>query len=308
MKTPIVLLLFNRPEHTAQVFARIRELAPERLFVIADGPREDRPGEAELCAQARASVMDAIDWSCEVSTDFSDTNMGCARRVSSGLNWVFGQVEEAIILEDDCLVDASFFPYAERLLEEYREDEGIMSISAARLAAFTPDEPDLPYSRSAYFHSWGWATWRRAWEHYQHSLYGWRQRFSPSEIRDLLGTPEQARYWSYIYDRTHRRDNSWAFRFQLACWEQNAFTLVPRVNMSHNIGFDETATHTLPDVPNPCETAEAFALPQLLPADTPRNFSYERKIASTLQLMPLIKRARLKFTQVATGILRSFLA
>lgn len=305
MNTPIAFIIFNRPQHTAKVLDRIRELRPAKLYIIADGPREDRPEERELCRQTRAIVTDGINWDCEVIQDFSEINLGCAKRVSSGLNRVFKQEEQAIILEDDCLVDPSFIPFAEEMLDRYRNDEQIMAISASRQSELTRDEVDLPYTLTAYFHCWGWATWRRAWQHFEFSLEDWRSRFSPEEIQWLFGSPEQRRFWTYIYDRTHRQNHSWAYRFQLSCWEQNGLFLIPRINMAQNIGFDDTATHTLPDCDNPCQVAHAFPLPVEHPPVVPRNLIYERKFARNQRVKPLLTRAALKFTQVTGSLVRS---
>jgi hypothetical protein len=123
VQSPIVFLIFNRPEETARTFAAIRAVRPARLLVVADGPRAGRRGEEELCRRTR-SVIDGVDWPCEVLRNFSGANMGCGRRVASGFDWAFAQVEEAIILEDDCLPDPSFFPYCAELLERWCEFAG----------------------------------------------------------------------------------------------------------------------------------------------------------------------------------------
>ena len=128
--TPVAFIIFNRPEVTAQVFAAIRAARPKKLLVIADGPRADRVGEAVRCAAARAIVDNGVDWPCEVFRNYSDVNLGCGRRVSSGISWAFEQVDRAIILEDDCLPGASFFGYCTELLERYRDDERVMHIGA----------------------------------------------------------------------------------------------------------------------------------------------------------------------------------
>ena len=128
MKTPVAFIIFNRPDTTKRVFEAIRHAKPPKLLVIADGPRADRPGEAEKCAAAR-EIIEGVDWECEVLTNYSDVNLGCGKRVSTGIDWVFDQVEEAIILEDDCLPNPSFFKFCELMLEQYRHDQRIMSIS-----------------------------------------------------------------------------------------------------------------------------------------------------------------------------------
>ena len=132
MKTAIAFMVFNRPDTTKKVFETIREAKPPKLLVIADGPRAGRPGETEKCAATRA-IIDSVDWECEVLTNYSDVNLGCKRRVSSGLDWVFNTVEESIILEDDCLPHSTFFQFCEELLEKYRYDSRIMQICGSNL-------------------------------------------------------------------------------------------------------------------------------------------------------------------------------
>src|SRR5262245_26909140 len=128
MRTPVAFIVFNRPDLTERVFAEIARARPPKLLVVADGPRPDVAGEAEKCVATRA-IIDRVDWQCDVLTNYSDRNLGCGRRPSSGLRWVFEQVEEAIILEDDCLPHPTFFQFCEELLERYRDDKRVMHIS-----------------------------------------------------------------------------------------------------------------------------------------------------------------------------------
>jgi hypothetical protein len=128
MHTPVGFIIFNRPDVTERVFGEIARAQPPQLLIVADGPRPERPGEAEKCAAARA-IAERIDWPCDVLKNYSDVNLGCARRVSSGMIWIFEQVNEAIILEDDTLPDPTFFRFCEEMLEKYRDDERVMHIS-----------------------------------------------------------------------------------------------------------------------------------------------------------------------------------
>lgn len=121
LNTAVAFIIFKRPEETQRVFAEIRKVKPPKLLVVADGPLPDRPGEDLQCAAARA-IIDQVDWECEIFRNYADTNLGCRDRVSSGLDWVFDTVEEAIIIEDDCLPDPTFFRFAEELLERYRDE------------------------------------------------------------------------------------------------------------------------------------------------------------------------------------------
>lgn len=150
LTTPVAFLVFNRPDTTIRVFEEIRRARPPKLLVVADGARADRPGEAEKCAQVRA-IVEQVDWECGVLKNYADDNMGCKRRISSGLDWVFANVEEAIILEDDCLPHPSFFRFCEELLRRYRDDERVMMISGDNFQ-FGKKRTDYSYYFSKYPH------------------------------------------------------------------------------------------------------------------------------------------------------------
>ena len=129
LKSPVLFLVFNRPDTTRRVLEAIRQAQPSQLFIAADGPREGKSGEAEKCADVRRIVNEGIDWDCEVKTLFRDKNLGCKVAVSRAIDWFFEHVEEGIILEDDCLPHPTFFRFCEELLNKYRDDERIGQIS-----------------------------------------------------------------------------------------------------------------------------------------------------------------------------------
>jgi hypothetical protein len=242
---PVVFLIFRRPDLTARVFEAIRQAQPTKLFVVADGPRNE--AEAELCQKARA-VTEQVDWDCEVLRNYSDVNLGCRMRVSSGLNWAFEKVEEAIVLEDDCLPHPSFFTYCQELLTLYRHDERIWCISGDN---FQDGQQRTPYSYyfSKYNHCWGWATWRRAWQHWEFNPQKWVEFRDEGLIQSVCEDPYEAKYWTHIFDSLflEGRPNSWAYAWTFACWSQGGLTALPNVNLVSNIGFIDSATHTCGD-------------------------------------------------------------
>ena len=243
MKTPVALIIFNRPSTTAKVFEAIRQAKPPQLLVIADGARSDRPEEAEKCLAARA-IIESVDWECEVLTNYSEVNLGCKRRVSSGLDWVFGQVEEAIILEDDCLPDPSFFPFCEELLEYYRYDQRIMAISGVNFQ-FGKKRTENSYYFSRYNHCWGWASWRRAWQHYDVEMKLWPQIRDENWLQSVFADSRSLSYWREIFQASYQGEiNTWDYQWTLACWLQNGLTVLPNDNLISNIGFGVESTHT----------------------------------------------------------------
>jgi hypothetical protein len=244
LTTPVAFLIFNRPETTAKVFAEIARAKPPVLLVVADGPRPDVPGEAEKCAAARAIVEKGVDWACDVRTNYADLNLGCRRRVSSGLDWVFDTVEEAIVLEDDCLPHPTFFRFCEELLERYRHDERIMTVSGINLQ-FGRKRTEYSYYFSRYFHCWGWASWRRAWKHFDVNMTLWPEMDEGEWLRDILQDPSAVRYWSKIFRAVEQGQiDTWDYPYLFAHWRQGALSLIPAANLVSNIGFHVDATHT----------------------------------------------------------------
>jgi len=237
--TPIAFFLFNRPETTAQTFARIASARPTQLYLIADAPRANHPTDAANCAAARA-IVEKINWDCDVHYNFAEANMGCRRRIASGIDWVFDQVEMAIILEDDILVDPTFFTFAQEMLRYHANDERVMQISG-----YNPVPPHAyPYS---YYYSywgfiWGWATWRRAWQrYYDVDMKLW----SPLLRDEMANHPSLNPRIIALLEQTHANEiDTWDYQWFFARILQSGLNVIPTSNLVRNIGFDATATHT----------------------------------------------------------------
>ncbi len=244
MKTPVALIIFNRPDLTERVFAAIRQARPPQLLVIADGPRPHRSDDLQKCTATRA-IVDRVDWDCEVHQNFSDTNLGCGIRPATGISWVFDLVEEAIVLEDDCIPDPSFFPYCDELLARYRHDERVMHISGNNFCADRHQFANS-YFFSRYPLSWGWATWRRAWQYYDFEMKLWPQLKQQNSLQDIFCDPHTIETWTRIFQDVAegRLVDAWDFQWILTCWLQNGLTILPNVNLVSNIGFGADATHT----------------------------------------------------------------
>jgi hypothetical protein len=237
LETPVAFLIYKRPELTARVWSAIRAARPRRLFVIADGPKD--ASESSACVAARRIVEQGVDWDCAVATDFAAANLGLARRVSSGLSWVFSQVDRAIVLEDDTLPDASFFPYCEALLEHYESDARVMHIGGTNIVGSI----DTPYSYGFTKHAippWGWASWARAWEKYDLHLTWWKQK--RRVVEEQLGPA--FRLWDAIIDGHDVGLTTWDVPWAATLWGNAGLATVPRANLVSNLGFGEGATFT----------------------------------------------------------------
>lgn len=241
LSTPIVFIIFNRPDLTEVVFGAIAKAKPQKLLIVADGPRF--PEEAENCQKTR-SVIKRVDWDCEVSKNFSEENLGCGRRVASGLDWAFSIVEEAIILEDDCLPDPTFFPFCEELLEEYRHNQRIMMISGNNFLNGT-EYIKYSYYFSRYNHIWGWATWRRAWHFFDANMTLWKEIRDDRWIDEIYETDAETDFRRKHFEGAYTGAiDTWDYAWSFSCLIQNGLTINPSVNLVSNIGFGPEATHT----------------------------------------------------------------
>jgi hypothetical protein len=243
LNVPLLFLIFNRPDTTQQVFNEIRKAQPAQLFVAADGPRKNQVADYELCKKTR-EIIRQVDWDCRVFTRFQDENLGCRHAVSSAITWFFSNVEEGIILEDDCIPDQSFFRFCQELLEKYRDDERIMMVSGNNFQ-FGKRRTNYSYYFSKYFHIWGWATWKRAWNYYDVDMKSWPKIKDGRWLIDIVKDKNAEKFWEKIFENTYRGTiNTWDFQWVFSCWIQNGLAILPNVNLVKNIGFDGNATHT----------------------------------------------------------------
>ncbi len=233
LDTPVALIIFNRPDVTALTFQAIAQARPKRLFVIADGPRSS--DEADLCMRTRA-VTERIDWNCELTTDFSEVNLGCRQRCVSGFDWVFSQVDKAIFLEDDCVPDPTFFRFCEEMLERYRDDTRVMMISGSNYLERWKVESQS-YHFSYFGSAWGWASWKRAWKFNDVTMSLWGDEDIKRRIRDVLANEEcfalQARRFDRAYESPKNR-HIWDLQWSFARLMQSGLTIVPAVNLISN--------------------------------------------------------------------------
>jgi len=247
MNSAVALIIFNRPECTALTLAAIREARPSRLFVIADGPRADRPDDPEKCAAARKVVDEGIDWPCVVERNYSDRNLGCGIRPATGLTWAFSRSDRLVILEDDCVPDPSFFWFCDEMLERYANDARVGQISGCP-CHFSEIKRPTSYIFSRNGPCWGWASWRRAWDCYDISMASW-PRFVESGVIDALGRnrAERARRLS-LYEGLYKsqRTDVWDYQWSYAKTLQGMLSIIPCRNLIENVGFDGAGTHFAP--------------------------------------------------------------
>lgn len=242
--TPILLVAFNRPDTTKVVFEAVKKIKPKYLYVAVDGPRINRPDDVERCRQTR-EILTNVDWQCEVKTFFHENNLGCKKAEASAFDWFFGQVEMGIILEDDCLPESSFFRFAEELLLKYKDNENIMHISGNN---FQRNNPKFKCIESYYFstipNSWGWATWRRAWQKYDVDIKKWPELKASGALSRAFNNHGGYEYWSNVWDQYFNGEiDSWDGQWVFTCAVNHGICINPNRNLVTNIGWGEDSTH-----------------------------------------------------------------
>lgn len=242
----VALIVFRRPDLTERVLAAIAQARPDRLFLIADGPRPDHPEDIPSCAAARAAA-EKIDWRCEIHRNYSDLNLGCGHRPATGISWVFEHVESAVILEDDCIPDPSFFRFCEELLDRYATDERVMQISGNSLQ-YGHWDAGSSYLFSRYnVCAGGFATWRRAWRHFDMRMPDWTSLRDTGWLRYATGDERAEACLRPLFDRALAAGgaaNFWDFQWIFACLVESGLSIVPQVGLLSNVGFRPDGTHT----------------------------------------------------------------
>ena len=243
VKSPVLFLIFNRPDVTALVFEQIRAVKPSKLYIAADGARDNKENEKELCNETR-KITDLIDWDCELKTLFREQNLGCKYAVSSAITWFFENEEEGIILEDDCLPQNDFFVFCDSLLETYRNEDTIKHIGGCNFQ-LNKKWGDGSYYFSNLTHVWGWASWRRVWKDYDVELERYKDLNVKSIFQSIFQNEIVVDRWNSIYNELiEKKIDTWDYQLAISNMLNNGITIIPNVNLIKNIGFGADATHT----------------------------------------------------------------
>lgn len=241
--TPILLIIFNRPDKVERLIDSLRTVKPTRVYVSADGPRKDVPTDNARCASAR-SALSRIDWPCEVITNFHECNTGADFGPEKALNWFFDTVEEGIVLEDDCIAHPDFFRFAQDMLSRYRTNDNIMMISGNNFQNGIR-RGEGSYYFSKYPSTWGWASWKRAWKHYDTKTSDYREFMNKNILDTICQSTIEKKYWKKFFEKINSgKLEHWDIKWIFAIWNNNGISITPNVNLVKNVGFGYDATHT----------------------------------------------------------------
>jgi hypothetical protein len=238
---PVLFIAFNRPDYTSKVFDAIKKANPNKLYVCVDGPRDNNENDSKNCELVKNIVCDTHGMTGEVFFLFREENLGCKKSVSDAISWLFSNEEMGIILEDDCLPDASFFKFIRSMLYFYKNDERVGVVSGTNLYS-----SKFQYNNESYFYSrniniWGWGSWRRVWDKYDLNLESWRDTVNPDNLKHLIPDPIVRRYYEIIFDKMKNKEiDTWDYQLFYLCLFNNLLSVVPVLNLISNIGVDGT--------------------------------------------------------------------
>ncbi|HSV88425.1 MAG TPA: hypothetical protein VLH61_07265 [Bacteroidales bacterium] len=235
--TPILLIGFNRPDVIKESFEYIRKAKPQKLYVAIDGPRKEKEGESKLVEEVR-TIVKQVDWHCQTHYKFHVENLGAELSVSSAITWVLETEETVIVLEDDIIAPMAFLRFAQEMLERYSNNENIYMVSSNQWTPFQiPNDED--YLFGVYGHSWGWATWRRAWSRFDLHIGDFSDILSNHKIHSLVNSKNELWYWKNLIRSMQERgrgNNTWDYCWVYIRFKERGLSIIPKYNLTSNIG------------------------------------------------------------------------
>lgn len=243
MKTPLLILIFNRPKETRQLLIYLQKIKPKKIYVFSDGPRNNNLSDIINNNNCK-SLFKKLKWKCSIKKKYLKNNLGCKNAVSKGISWFFKNEKYGIILEDDCMPTLGFFNFCEWGLKKFKDNKNIGSITGNNfLKSKVPIKSSYYFSK--YAHCWGWATWSDRWKIYDKNISFWKKWKHSKNFEKMFNLKLEYQYWKKIFDNVFLdKIDSWAYPWNLCLWYNNKVTLTPKCNLVKNIGYGGSATHT----------------------------------------------------------------
>lgn len=247
---PVAIIFFNRSEPLKKCFEAVKNARPTKLFLIQDGARENNSTDLENIQKCR-DVVEKVDWECDVVKIYSDKNLGCGKRIYTGLKEAFTHVDRLVILEDDIVASIDFFRFCEEMLERYKDDERIIDITGMN---HCKTNERCPYS---YFFSeigscWGWATWKRSWDKMEYNFDFLDDKYAVDCFIKSHYRKRKIRK-QMIEESAKRRKilssggklSAWTHQYMMEGYFQSGLTIVPQKNLTSNIGLTPDSGHAV---------------------------------------------------------------
>ena len=269
---PILLIVFNRPDKTRNLFEIIKKVKPKKLYVSYDGPRANYPKDFIFCKEVK-KIFEDINWDCQVKNKENEKNIGCKKNVVDSISWFFSEIDMGIILEDDCYPAKSFFKYCKILLEKYKNDQQIMQINGTNLGINYSKTNQHSYFASKLNHVWGWATWRRAWKNFDTNMTDYQILKEKGDFQNYY-EDKKIYHWmlKYYENIICGKDNIWSTIWSFAILKKNGLCITPTKNLVRNIGFDGSGTSGKSEIFKKYSDTEIHEIDQLI---HPENLIYD---------------------------------
>lgn len=285
--TPVVLFIYKRLVNLEEICSVLRRVKPKDLFIIADGAMGKL--DQKIVGDTRSKLESLIDWPGTVHKNYAKINLGLKERFRTGIDWVFMHTDRAIFIEDDCIPDPTFFRYCDELLEKYKDDQRIFSISGNNFQ-FGHKKTKDSYYFSRYPHIWGWATWKRAWDLYDSNIADWPMRRNSSWLRDITNGFIISKFWKYIFDRlSSGKINTWDYQLTYASLKYSGLNIIPSVNLVTNVGYGEDGTNIKSKSKTIGVPTEVMKFPLVHPKRLVVDDLADHKIENLVYLHPLGK-------------------
>jgi len=303
IKSPVLLITFNRPDTTQKVFDALKKAKPEKLYFFNDGPRLGNKQDFKAREKIKR-ILDQVDWECELSTNYSEKNLGCELGVSGAISWVLEKEESVIIVEDDVVPAISFFYFAQEILEMYKFDKRIGMVSGNNYTPIKFNEADYIFSK--YAHIWGWATWKRVWEKFDVTVPDLQKDLKNGLIKKIFHKREERKYFNYYFNRMflaikNKTINTWDTQFFYFLIRNEFLSIVPRVNLVTNIGVEGTHTGDINSA-HFWPTDEAFVLhkhPNKVECNTEYDYyHFKNHLNKAIKKKHILIRAKNKFLRL----------
>lgn len=239
--TPILLIVFNRPEKTQKLFEIIKKIKPKNLFIAADGPRE-KEFDIYNCKKVR-KIFDNIEFNCNIHKKFNIKNEGLKNNVKNSIDWFFSKVEKGIIIEDDCMPSLSFFSFCQELLNKYEFNSKVMQINGTNLGLDYSNLVKETYFFSKLNHVWGWATWKRSWILFDTEFEDYDILKKNNSFNNYFIDNKITNWMMKYFDKSQSgTDNIWSINWAYSILKNSGLCVTPTKNLVQNIGFDGTGT------------------------------------------------------------------
>jgi hypothetical protein len=238
-ESAVLFIIYNRAEYAEKVFQAIRKAKPKKLYISADGPKNNNQEDLLKCENTR-NVVKNIDWECEVFYRLLDYNLGCAGGISSAITWGFEKEDKLIILEDDCVPSLPFFEYCNYCLDKYKYDHRVWMISGRSHHENSEYFNDYDYIFSKHEHSWGWATWKRCWILFDGEMKDWEEFYKSGGFCNTFLSKEEGDYYNKLFknkiNNNIKRIDTYSYPFLMTIQLNSGLTVIPSKNLIENIG------------------------------------------------------------------------